>query len=351
MRFAAPELLWLLLASPLGLAVSVWLGARRRRELVRFAGGPQWTGRFSGAVSRHRRAAAALLFHVALVTAVLALARPQWGRRLEPLTARGADIVIVLDASLSMAAEDVAPRRLEQAKHSIGTLLGALAGDRVGLVVFAGEASLSCPLTVDRAALDLLLDAVETDSVPLGGSALARALAVAAAAFGGAPGPEGRERGRAVVLFSDGEDHGGEVDQAAAELSRRGVPVYTVGCGTTEGAPIALRDARGNLAGYKKDREGNLVTTRLDESVLERLALATGGRYYRATGGGVELAEIARALGHLEQGDLGTELRIHYEERFQLPLLVAWLALAAQALIGERRRRRAGAGRREGEAA
>lgn len=351
MRFAAPELLWLLVASPLVAAVGLWLGARRRRELARFAGGAEWIGRCAGAVSRHRRAVAALLGHVALIAAVLALARPQWGGSLEPVTARGADIVVVLDASLSMAAEDVAPRRLDQAKQSISTLLESLAGDRVALVIFAGEASLACPLTVDHAAVELLLDAVEPDSVPLGGSALARALAVAAATFAGPADAAPSDRGRAIVVFGDGEDHGGELEQAAEELRRRGIPVYAVGCGTADGAPIPLRDAQGNLAGYKKDREGNLVTTRLDEDALERLALATGGRYYRATGGNVELGEIAAALGHLEQADIETDLRVHYEERFQVPLLVAWLALVAAALVGERRRERSAGGRRDGETA
>jgi Ca-activated chloride channel homolog len=339
MRFALPQILWLLLASPLLALAGLWVKHRRERALSRFAGGAAFVSRFDAEVSRHRRAVRWLLLHVAIVASVLALARPQWGGRVEPVTARGADIVIALDSSLSMAAEDVPPQRLAHAKHAISALLSELGGDRVALVTFAGQATLNCPLTIDHAAVQLFLESVDVDSIPLGGTALRPALKVALQAFNT---PEGAadDRGRAIVVFSDGEDHEGGVEDAVAELKKQDVAVYAVGCGTEHGAPIPLRGGDGSLAGYKKDRQGKVVTSRLESSTLEQLALGTKGHYFRATSGDLEVREISKALSELAHGEMATELRARYEDRFQFPLLAAWLALAAEAVLGDRKRAR-----------
>lgn len=338
MRFASPEMLWLLLLSPL-LALGA-LGARhlRRRALERFAAGARQVAPLVAEVSTQRRAVKLLLLHVTLLAMVLALARPQWGARAETLTRRGADVVVVLDTSLSMAAEDLVPSRLDHARHAVGRLLDRIVGDRVALVTTAGRATVACPLTVDHAAVRLFLDAIDVEAVSVPGTSLAEGLRSALAALG--PRGAGVDRGRAVLLFSDGEDHEGGIEGAAAELARAGVVVYAVGCGTAQGAPIPLHDPSGTLRDYKKDQEGRLVTTRLDEGLLERIALETGGRYYRATANEIEVDEIARALGELDAGEVGSLLRTRYEERFQLPLLVGWLALLIESLLGDRRRGR-----------
>ncbi len=340
MRFVEPQLLWLLSVIPLGIGLGWLAHARRRRLLARFAGGPDHVGRFTGEVGRHRRAAKLLLLGLALGASIVALARPQWGARMEPIQRRGIDVVVLLDTSLSMATEDVAPSRLGQARLGIGSLLERLAGDRVGLITFAGQATLSSPLTVDHAAVRLFLEAFDVETVPVPGTSLASALRLAMQAFGDRPG-EDDERSRAIVLFTDGEDHGGGVEELLGELERRGIAVYTVGCGTARGGPIPLRDVAGSLRGYKKDREERVVTSRLDETVLRRLALETGGRYYRTTPAGAEIDEIARALAGMDQSELGTTLRRRYEERFQIPLAVAVIALLAETWLGDRVRRRA----------
>ena len=338
MRFAAPVWLWLLAFAPLLALAGWWVHARRRKALERFAGGPSLVGRFNIDVSPHRRAIKLLVLYLGLSVLPIALARPQWGTRLEPITRRGADVVVLLDTSLSMSAEDLAPSRLERAKHAIGGLLGRLGGDRVGLVTFAGKAHPSCPLTVDHGAVRLFLESIDVDSVPVPGTALADALKSALETL--RIQDEVDDRGRAIVLYTDGEDHAGEVDAVLSRLAANGVSVYTVGCGTTRGSPIPLRDPTGLLTGYKKDREGKLVTTRLDESLLEQIALETGGRYYRATSSEVEVDEIGQALSSLTEGELGSDLRTRYEERFQLPLLLGLLALVAETILGDRRRRR-----------
>jgi len=338
MRFAAPEWLGLLALLPLWALAGLWVRARRRRALERFAGGGGYVSRFVGEVSPHRRAIKLLLLYLALGTLPVALARPQWGTRLEPITRRGADVMMVLDASLSMSAEDLAPSRLGQAKHTISALLDRLEGDRAGLVTFAGEAHLSCPLTVDHGAIRLFLESIDAEAVPVPGTALAQALETGFQALHIEE--QGMDnRGRALVVFTDGEDHEGDLDPVLEKLADHGVAVYSVGCGTTRGAPIPLRDESGTLLGYKKDREDRVVTTRLSEDLLEHVALETGGRYYRATTSEIEVDEIGQALSSLAEGELGTELRTRYEERFQIPLLVGWLALVVEALLGDRRRR------------
>ncbi len=339
MRFANPELLWLILVLPaLGLA-TLWSLGRRRRALQGFAGGAEYVSRFDAQVNVHLRAAKLLLLYLALLAAIIAAARPQWGTRLEPVTRRGVDVVVVLDHSLSMAAEDLAPDRLSHAKHAIDSLLQQLPGDRVALVTFAGQASLLCPLTLDHAAVSLFLDTVDVESVHVPGTALAEALKLAVGTFGEER-PDGGERSRALVLLTDGEDHEGGVDEVIRDLEDAGAAVYAVGCGTTRGAPIPVTDDSGMHTGYKKDHEGRVVTTRLDEGILELLALDSGGRYYRATASEVEVEEIARGLTGMDTQELGAVLRARYEERFQIPLILGLLALLAETLIGDSRRQR-----------
>ena len=337
MRFAAPELLWLLLAVPILALVAWWSHSARDRALRRFAGSGDYVSRFTGQVSRNRRAIKLLLLLLALVSLAVALARPQWGSRLEPISRHGSDIVLVLDSSLSMATEDLAPSRLEQAKHAIGSLLDLLAGDRVALVTFAGQAHANCPLTVDHGAVRLFLESVDANHASAPGTALGKALGTALRLLRSAErGVE--DRGKAIVLLSDGEDHEGDLEPVLDELARNHVLVYAVGCGSTRGAPIPLKDSSGRLTGYKKNRDGQVVTSRLEEESLEHIALETGGRYYRATTSEVEVDEIARALSALSRGELGSEVRTRYEERFQFPLAVAWLALVWETLLGDRRR-------------
>jgi Ca-activated chloride channel family protein len=350
MRFADPQWLWLLALAPLLALAGWWVSHRRRKALERFAGGPAYVSRFTGDVSPNRRAIKLLLLYLGLAALPIALARPQWGTRLEPITRRGADVVILLDASLSMSAEDLAPSRLDQAKHAVGSIVDRLAGDRVALVTFAGQAHLSCPLTVDHGAIGLFLESIDVEAVPVPGTALADALKAGFEALR-IDGQPVQERGRAVVVLSDGEDHAGEIDPVLGQYSDNGVAIYSIGCGTVRGAPIPLRDPAGLLTGYKKDREGKVVTTRLSEDVLERIALETGGRYYRATTSEFEVDEIAQSLASLSQGELGSELRTRYEERFQLPLLAGWVVLLAETLLGDRRRERRSRGSEDRRAA
>ncbi len=338
MRFAEPWILLLLLLVPLGGGAALFFSARRARALARFAGGADRAARFLEQVSPHRRAIRVLLLLVGASAGIVAAARPQWGTRLEPVTRKGVDVVIALDTSGSMAAQDVPPDRLRQAKHAADLLFRRLAGDRVGLVTFAGKGTIACPLTLDTEAARLFLETVDIDSAPAKGTSLAQAARTAARAFSGEAASSREARGKALVLFSDGEDHEGGVDDAAKLLERAGVRVFAVGCGTRRGAPVPEGGEGGAQAGYKKDREGRLVTTRLDDAALGKLTLATGGRYFDSTPTEEEVDEIAKEIAGMDAREFGTVMRARYEERFQLPLALALLALLAASVLSDRRR-------------
>lgn len=340
-RFGSPEQLWLLLALPLLILLGLLVRRNRLVALRQFSGGAAWLTRFRAEVSPHRRTVKSLLWIVVLTASILAVARPQWGTRVESVERRGSDVFMVLDTSLSMAAEDLPPNRLSQAKRKIERLLGALPGERVGLVTFAGEATIACPLTLDHGAIRLFLDPIDVEAVTVPGTAMAQALSLALESFGDVE--DDFSRSRAVVLLTDGEDHEGELSAVLDEYVERGVRIYAIGIGTSRGAPIPLRDEDGNGMGYKTDRENHIVTTRLVEETLEGLAFDTGGSYLRATVSGVEIDEVLSGLANLDDSEFGAVLRSRYEERFQYPLAVAIAALIGNLLLPERR----SAGRRE----
>lgn len=335
MRFAEPGMLWLLLAAP-ALALFIALAARRRAALLRRFAEPVLLPRLgaSGAPARRWTRAALAVASVALLA--LALARPQWGSRIELVQRKGLDIVIAVDVSQSMLAEDIRPNRLARSKQEIQRFVEALDGDRVALVAFAGDAFLQSPLTSDYAAFRLFLDVLEPSLVGTPGTDLARALETAVKAF---PENSGRNRDRVVILLTDGEDHGGRALRVAEEAARAGIRIHAVGIGSESGVPIPVKDASGRRQ-FLRDRRGDIVTTRLDASTLAAIAKATGGSFHHARPGRFELPDVQRRLEDLERDELETQRLARYEERYQWPLALALLLLALETLVADRPRRR-----------
>jgi len=345
MRFAAPEYLWLLLGLPVLVALFVMSFRRRRRALEAF-GDLGLVRRLAASASLERRAVKAGLVALASFFLVLALARPQWGSRLETVTRRGEDVIVAVDTSLSMLAEDVKPNRMAQARAAVGTLIDLLQGDRIGIVAFSGRAYVACPLTLDYAAAGLFVDLLDPELIPVHGTAIAEAIRTSIRAFQG-----NDRRYRVLILITDGEDHEGDVEAAARAAASEGIVVYAVGIGGTAGEPIPLRNARGDVVGYKEDRDHRKVTSRLGESALESIALTTGGKYYRSTPEGNELRAIYKEIAGMDQKALSARLHTAYEERYQLPLAAAVLLLLLEAAVPERRRAAAPAARGREEAA
>ncbi len=341
MRFASPEMLWLLLALPVLAAAGLLFASRRKAALLAFAGGPRHYPLFAAGMGRNRRALKAVLLLVMVLFGILAAARPQWGGRQVPVTRSGNDVMVVLDTSYSMASEDISPNRFRRAVLSAANLVHLLPGDRIGLVTFSGRAVLNCPLTLDHGAVIMFMDAVDIRSDLVPGTALADALTVAVQAF--VRQDEGG-RGKAIVLFTDGEDHEAGLDDPLSAAREHGIAVHAVGVGTLKGAPIPVSGESGGISGFKTDGEGRVVTTRLDERLLEDLTRRGDGIYRRGTASGGEIQDLIDHLRGEDGGELGTVLRIRYEERYQIPLFLAFLALLAEFLLpddsGPRRRTR-----------
>ncbi|HEU4402880.1 MAG TPA: VWA domain-containing protein, partial [Candidatus Polarisedimenticolia bacterium] len=301
----------------------------------------------SSSASTERRVIKAVLVVAACLFLILALARPQWGARLETLSRRGVDVIVAVDTSLSMLAEDVKPNRLAQARAAVSSLIDLLQGDRVGLVAFSGAAYVACPLTLDYSAASLFVDVLDTDLIPIRGTAIAEAIRTSTRAF-----DSSQRRYKVLILITDGEDHEGDVETAVGAARDEGVTIFTVGIGSPSGEPIPLRNARGDVVGYKEDHDRRKVTSRLGESALESMALRTGGRYFRASTEGIELRRIYEEIAKMDQRTLSARLQTAFEERYQWPLLLALLLLGLEAAISERTRTgAAGPGERREEAA
>ena len=331
-RFAASEMLFAYLLVPALVALAWWARARKQRDMERLAD-RDLLGRLTASVSRRGQLAKTILVVAAVGLLVTALARPQFGSRVETVRREGRDVLIALDLSASMVAEDMAPNRLEKAKFAIADLIDQLDGDRVGLVAFAGEAFVQSPLTLDYGAARLFLNAMEPDMMSVQGTNLGQAIAVSLDAFAAT-----ERRHRVLVVITDGEDHEGEVDDAITRATDEGVVIYTVGIGSTDGVPIPDFDAAGQAQGFKRDGDGAVVTTRLDEATLMTLAERTGGTYYRASPGGAELAVLAEELAGGEGREFESEQVTLFDEQYQLFLGLALVLLIADVLVSDRRR-------------
>ena len=335
-RFGSLEALFGLLLIPL-LAVMLWHSARaRRRALARF-GDSELVRRLAASVHRRNRNLRVFLFLGSATLLLFALARPQFGTRVETVRREGKDVVVALDLSRSMLAEDVAPNRLQRAKLEILRLVDRLDGDRIGLVAFAGQAFVQSPLTTDYAATQLFLNAMEVDLVPVQGTNLGEAMGVALDLFD----EEVREH-RVLLIVTDGEDHEGEVEDATRRANQAGVRVFTVGIGSADGVPIPEFDAAGRRQGFLRDADGNVVTTRLDEATLRRIADATGGAFYLSTPQSVELDALIEDMSAVGTREIDAREIAQFEEQFQLFLGAAILLLLLEPLLPERRRGEAG---------
>ena len=340
-RFASPEWLLALLLIP-ALLGGYWFGARRRTRLLERFGESELVARLTASVSLKARRLKGALLLGAVAFLAFALARPQFGTRVETVRRRGQDVMVAVDLSTSMLAEDITPNRLDRARLSILRLIGKLDGDRIGLVAFAGDAFIQSPLTVDYTAAAMFLNAMDTEMMPVQGTDLGEALRMSLDAL-----DQGAREDRLIVLVTDGEDHEGGVEDQIQRAVSSGVRIHTVGIGSTDGVPIPEIDAGGVRRGFLRDDEGNVVTTRLDEGTLRQVAGATGGRFVRVAPGVTALDELVdeidRLKGEIERirvrckavyveknelADLNT--RLHNDVDLVLPNKELWHKMEAQ---------------------
>jgi Ca-activated chloride channel family protein len=331
-RFADPEWLIALLLVPI-LSVVLWLGGVRRRRLLERFGDSVLVRRLTESVSRSARRFKALLLLATVTFVALAMARPQFGTRVETVKRRGQDVMVAVDLSRSMLAEDVAPNRLERARLAILRLIRNLDGDRVGLVAFAGDAFVQSPLTVDYAAAVMFLNAMDTEMMPVQGTDLGEALRVGLDAL-----DEGAREDRLLMLVTDGEDHEGGIEEQLRRAVSGHVRIHTVGIGSTEGVPIPEAASEGGGRSFKRDQDGNVVTTRLDEAILREVAEATGGRYVHVVAGSNAFEDLVDEIAAGEGEELEAREITQFEEQYWLFLGLALALLLVETVTPERRR-------------
>ncbi|MFH1380256.1 MAG: VWA domain-containing protein [bacterium] len=332
MRFANSWVLWFFWILPL-LIFFYWVFFRwQKKALARF-GVINTITRLIPSEVRERQKLKAWLMIMALACIWFAAAGPQLGARLVEVHRRGIDVLIAVDCSQSMLAEDIKPNRLARAKLALSSLIESLEGDRVGIIAFAGAAFLQCPLTLDYSAAKMFLDFLSVDLIPRPGTAMGEAIALAIKSFS-----RKERKYKVLVLITDGEDHKSNPLELAREASREGIKILTVGIGSTEGEPIPVRDGNNAVSGYKKDRSGNIIMSKLDETTLQKIALETGGTYFRATSGGIEIEGIIEEIARMEKKELQSRLYNQYENRYQFFLFLAVICLLIEFILPGRGR-------------
>jgi len=319
--------LWLI---PLAGFALIIAARRKRRALEGFAD-PELLSRLAGQEQAGRRFLKGLLLLSALGLALFALAGPRWGSHYEEVHQKGVDIMILVDVSPSMMVEDVKPSRLERARREILDFLKVVQGDRVGLVAFSGAAFTQCPLTLDYAAVQMFLNVLDPKLIPVPGTDLGAAVSTGLSAF-----DFKAETDKVILLITDGEDNEGKGIEAAREAAEKGVKIFVFGIGNPTGGPIPSRDGKG---GFKKDSEGKLILSKLDETSLRKIASLTGGSYVRAVAGDLDL-DVLYFEGIKSRTKARTlksgKIRV-YEEQYAFFVLAAFLLLLLESLIQERR--------------
>lgn len=330
MKWGAPEyLIWLWATVPAAWFVFFMLRRRERRltALISAKLLPQLSQGFSMKARRKK----ASFWLLAALLLLLALARPQWGFHWEEFRQRSLDIIVLLDSSKSMLAQDIKPSRLQQAKWAVSDLVKELRGDRIGLIPFAGSSFLQCPLTIDYPAFLMTLDDVYAGIIPRGGTAIAQALQAAMDSF-----EKTDQADKVIILISDGEDHEGDVESVIKRLKEEKIKVFAIGVGSLEGELIPSPDPAGQ-GPFLKDRANQVVKSSLRESVLEQVALETGGAYVRSAPGDFGLERIyQKGIAPLQREDRDSKMLKVHEDRFAWFLAAAFLILIIEAAIPER---------------
>ena len=332
MNFANPSVLWLLLVIPPALLAFFWWAGRKRQQLLTQFIQARLLPALTVGISARRQQIRLGCLVLAVAGLILALARPQWGFDWEEVRQRGLDIVVAIDTSKSMLAEDIPPNRLARAKLAALELMQRAKADRLGLVAFAGTAFLQCPLTIDDAAFRQSVEALDVNAIPQGGTALAAAIEEALTAY-----KEG-DNYKILVLFTDGEDQDSGALEAAEKAAKEGLRIFTVGIGTAEGEILRVKNAQGG-SDYIRDEEGNVHKSHLNERLLQQIAGATEGGFYLPLRGAKVIDTLYdQGLAKLPKSQHQEKLVRQYHDRYQWPLAVSIVLLLVEMLFPERKR-------------
>jgi len=329
-RYTHPEMFYLFIPLLLVLIWYIYKGSKLRMNLE-CLGSADVKKFLLNRVIHSRIYLRSRLMILGIVFVVLASVGPQIGMKLTELTRQGVDILILVDTSTSMNAVDVKPSRMEKAKYELGRLLHSLEGDRVGLIAFAGTAHLHCPLTEDYSAARLFLNMMDTELISSQGTNLAAPIKLALNHI-----QEDEQKFKVLLLVSDGEDHQGEAVQLAAQARDMGIIIHTLGIGTPSGGPIPILDENGIRKEFKKNRSGNVVTSTLNEAVLDEISRTTGGIFIRIENQVNAITPLLQQLKQMEKKELKSHIFSQYEDRYQIFLLIGLLLLLIEFIIPTR---------------
>ena len=330
-RFGNSEFLWGLLIIPLLTIFFIWSRFARKKALRRFAN-EELLKLLMPFVSKTRPRFKFFVLMLALAFVIIGIARPQYGSKLKKVKREGIELVIALDVSNSMMAEDIQPNRLDRAKMAISRLVDRLKDDKIGLIVFAGDAYTQLPITTDYNSAKLFLNSINTQIVPKQGTAIGAAIGLAMRSFT----PDSKAN-KAIIIITDGENHEDDAISAAKDAAENGMIVHTIGMGLPQGSPIPV--LRNGLKEYLKDNQGNVVITKLDETMLEQIAGSGNGIYVRANNAQVGLDTLFDEINKLEKSEMDTLVYSEYEDQFQYFFAIALLLIVLEFFILERKNR------------
>jgi Ca-activated chloride channel family protein len=326
-RFGNPYILFLILIVPVLYAGYIFYRINHKSRLKKF-GNPQLINQLMPLYSGFRSTLKFTLLMVAISFLIIALARPQFGSKLREVKQKGIEMIIALDVSNSMLATDISPTRLDRAKQAINSLVGKMHDDQIGMIVFAGDAYTQLPITADYISAKLFLLNINTDMVSRQGTAIGQAINLGMNSF-----TQSESASKAIVIISDGENHEGDAIEAAKTANDKGIKIYTIGIGSTEGSLIPRPDGKG----YVTDRQGNPVTTRMNPDMLNQIAAAGGGKFVQATTNNVGLHDLYSDLKKLEKAEIQKQVYSEYDDQFGYFVAAALLLILAEILILERK--------------
>jgi Ca-activated chloride channel family protein len=331
-RFANPDYLYLLLLLPVMILFYVLNYYWKKKALLRM-GDPGLIRKLIPESSIIRPALKFILQLVAMASLIIILARPQFGSKLEEVKKQGVEVIIALDVSNSMLAGDIQPDRLTRAKQALTRLIDNLDNDRIGLVVFAGDAYTQIPITTDYISAKMFLNAISPEMVPKQGTAIGSAIELGMRSFS-----PGEGKGKAMIIITDGENHEDDPVSKAAEAAKEDIVIHTIGIGSTDGVPVPVM-INGKKE-YLKDIDGNTVVSKLDEDILKRIAIATGGSYVRANNSNIGLDEIFREIKKMKKQEMESKMYTEYNDQFQIFAAISLFLLILDFIIMERKNRK-----------
>jgi len=323
-RFAHPDLLYLLIIIPL-LILFYAVALRKKKRAIATFGNPQLLGTLMPLRSPKREGMKFVLVMIALFFVITAIAGPQFGSKLQQIKREGVELMIALDVSNSMLAEDIKPNRLQAAKQAISRMVDKLGNDKLGLIVFAGDAYVQLPITTDYSSAKLFLQSIDTDIVPIQGTAIGSAIEMAVKSFT----PES-ETSKAIIVITDGENHQDDAVAAARMARGKGIYVHTIGMGLSHGAPIPEKNKSGD---FMKDSRGEVVISRLDEDVLKAVAKSGEGMYVRASNTNVGLNNLLDEINRMDKSLIEERIFTDYAEKYQYFLIAGLLFLLIEFMI------------------